>query len=200
MASVDKERRAVLVTGLFGLWLSVPILIVVAGGLPIGDDLRALLVPLLLLYLVWPVIGLLSLICTVYLAATRLWLQAALVLLIPVSVFLCIFGELKFALLDPVFRANELLHFATTKESYDRQLLGLPQSERHLHTFIWESDPVGGSGIAYDDSDQILWARNRRSKQWLENAGDSALSELCRAEAVGSHWYIIFFGCFIEPR
>ena len=43
------------------LWFSVPVSIILVGGLPIADDLRAFLLPLILFYLLWPAIGLVSL-------------------------------------------------------------------------------------------------------------------------------------------
>ena len=186
--------------GLLGLWFFVPASIICVGALPIADELRGFLVPLILFYLVWPVIGLVSLIFAIRLATMRLRVQSLLAFLVAVSVGLCIVGEWKYELLNPLFRANELLHFKTTKAGYDRQLRELPQSERHLHVFIWEVDPVGGVGIAYDDSDQISLKRKRRSKQWLELAAKSELSELCRVERADLHYYVVSFGCSIEPQ
>lgn len=194
-----RGRKGLLVR-LLGLWFFVPALVIVAGALPIADDLRAFLVPLILLYLVWPVIGLVSLICAIRLARMRLRLQSVLAFLVSVSVILCIVGPWKFALLDPLFRANALLHFKTMKTAYDRQLRALPQSERHLHVFIWQSDPVGGSGVAYDDSDQISLTRKHRAKQWLGVATEGVLSELCSVERLDLHYYLVSFGCSFEPR
>ena len=51
--------------GFLALWFSVPVSIILVGGLPIADDLRAFLLPLILFYLVWPPIGLVSLICAI---------------------------------------------------------------------------------------------------------------------------------------
>ncbi|MGA8325398.1 MAG: hypothetical protein WB757_04880 [Candidatus Cybelea sp.] len=195
MSAPVRSRKGLQVAGFLALWFSVPVSIILVGGLPIADDLRAFLLPLILFYLVSPPIGLVSLICAILFDKMGLRLQSLLAFLVPVSVVLGIVGEWRFALMDPLFRANDLLHFETTKAAYDRQLRELPESERHLRTFIWESNMFGGSGVAYDDSDQIALARNRRSKQWLDEAANSELSALCRVEPVEVHYYIIYFGC-----
>ena len=121
--------------GFLALWFSVPVSIILVGGLPIADDLRAFLLPLILFYLVSPPIGLVSLICAILFDKMGLRLQSLLAFLVPVSVVLGIVGEWRFALMDPLFRAN-LISFTLKrrKPPCDRQLRELPESERHLRT------------------------------------------------------------------
>lgn len=63
MSAPVRGRKGLQVAGFLALWFSVPVSIILVGGLPIADDLRAFLLPLILFYLVWPPIGLVSLIC-----------------------------------------------------------------------------------------------------------------------------------------
>ena len=70
--------------GFLALWFSVPVSIILVGGLPIADDLRAFLLPLILFYLVSPPIGLVSLICAILFDKMGLRLQSLLAFLVPV--------------------------------------------------------------------------------------------------------------------
>lgn len=194
------QRSALFAVFLVGLWVFVPVSIIFTGALPIADDLRVLFVPLFLLYLVWPAIAFASIIFAIRLAKLRLFPQSFLVLLIPVSILLCIVGERRIALLYPLFRISDRLHFATRKAAYDQRVRSLPHSERRLQLFVWESDPIGESGIVYDDSDQISLAPRHRSKQWNDKAANSELDGLCRAEPAGSHYYLVSFGCSRETQ
>jgi hypothetical protein len=97
MSALVKRRKGLLVAGLLALWFFVPVSLIFIGALPIADDLRAFLGPLILLYLVWPAIGLVSLICAILLAKMGLRLQSLIAFLVPASVVLGIVGERTFA-------------------------------------------------------------------------------------------------------
>lgn len=125
--------------------------------------------------------------------------QGAIVFLIPASVAAStMFFFSGFS--DPLTHASQLAHFSTMKRTYDADVAALPPRSAHLKLFVWEMDPVGGTGVVYDRSDDIALPHNRRPKNWPlgEAQYPAALEELCRIEPVGSHYYIVSFGCYGE--
>ena len=190
---------------LLALWLCVPFSIAAVGALPIDDGVRDTLVPLLLVLLAWPIAGIISFFWGVRFLSARSWLRGALALALPAFItlsWLTVGPALLEPVLQPAYRANRFVHFLTVKRIYDREVPTLRGSEPHLKLFVWESDPIGGSGIVYDSSDDIALPKNRRPKNWAQRATAyrGALEDLCRIEAVGSHYYIVFFGCYKESK
>ena len=98
-----------------------------------------------------------------------------------------------------MYDASDLLHFATTEDHYERDL-GQNKRREHLRLFVWESDPIGGSGVAYDDHDEITLPRNHRSKRWFDEAVNTDLTDLCLVHHAWHHYYIVHFGCSIDPK
>ena len=187
---------------LFASWVSVPIAIIAIGALPFADDARAMWMPLLLEELVWPILGIASLVWGIRLALKCLWWRSALACVLPVFV---VVNFTTFWGLQPINQASHILHFATMKASYDREISRLPVDRPRLKIFIWEDDPVGGSGVAYDATDEISLPKARRSKSWSKSWSTRAqpyqhLGELCQVDPLWSHYYLIFFGCSIDPR
>lgn len=189
---------------LLTLWLCIPVSIAAVGALPIDDGVRDTLAPLLLVLLGWPIVGIMSFFWGVGLLSDGRRLQAALAFTLPALItlsWLTTGTALSDPMFEPAYRANRFVHFLTVKRIYDREVTTLRGPEPHLKLFVWESDPIGGSGIVYDSSDDIALPKNRRPKNWAQRATTyrGALEELCRIEAVGSHYYIVSFGCSKNP-
>jgi hypothetical protein len=185
---------------LLTLLLCVPFAIVAVGAIPIDDAMRSTLLPLLLLILVWPLAGMVSLIWGARLVAMRLWGRAALAfgLAAFIAISLMPFGSvLSDAIMEPAFHLNQLLHFLTMKHVYDEAVQTLQGPKPHLKLFVWEMDPIGGSGVVYDERDAITLPKSRRPKNWSagEKRYPATLDELCRTEPMGRHYYIVSFGC-----
>lgn len=190
---------------LLALWLCIPVSIAAVGALPIDDGVRDTLVPLLLVLLAWPIAGIMSFFWVVQLLNARRWLRAALALTLPAFITLSWFtpgAAFSDPLFQPAYRVNRFVHFVSVKRIYDREVPTLRGPEPPLKLFVWESDPIGGSGIVYDSSDDIALPKNRRPKNWAQRATTyrGALEELCSIEAVGSHYYIVSFGCYKDPK
>lgn len=185
---------------ILALWLCIPVGIIGVGALPIDDAARDLLLPLILLVLGWPAIAIVSLIWGVWLLIARRHVQAILAFALPVCVLLSLLS-LEFTFSTPIvavpFDLNRLVHFLTMKRTYDREVHAPHRSVAHLQLFPWEMDPISGSGVVYDDRDDIALPKSRRPKNWAQRAPHygGALEELCYIKAVGSHYYIVTFGC-----
>jgi hypothetical protein len=203
MSPLTTLRKQPPICGLVALWLCVPVGIVAAGAFPVADSERALGIPLVLTFFASPLVAIIALAWAVRLAFLRLWLPAV------AALMLAPFLWLQFVFPTPRFvpnvwgaleDANASLHFLTKKSAYDSTIRDLPDGQRHLHTIVWESDPEGGSGVVYDEDDQLAQPRRARSKDWLAHVDNPVLFELCKTNRIDAHYYLISFGCDTDPK
>lgn len=201
----EREEFHLLYLLLLALVSCVPIASVLVGVLPIDDAMRDTFIPVMLTLLVWPAVGFIALVWAADLMLKRRRLQALLTLAFAVCVALSFFpvGRTFFGpLLSGTVDLNRRLHFATMKNIYDADVRALDGSAPHFKLFVWEMDPVGGSGVIYDSNDDILLPKNRRPRDWWrrEKKYPAVLQELCYVDPVGSHYYIVTFGCYGEGK
>jgi hypothetical protein len=81
------------------------------------------------------------------------------------------------------------IKFAAFKPWYDNQIVTLPSGEPHLVLFVWDTTRDGTSGVAYDDSDQIVKPPPMRSPEWRERAASTGLTCTFDATPIRDHYY-----------
>jgi hypothetical protein len=103
-------------------------------------------------------------------------------------------------LLEPAVHVGDVAHFLAVKPSYDKEIGMLPADDSRFHEFNWGGMLFASKGVVYDETDQIVMPKDRRSASWLARVKETDLmcggSELVApVRPLWSHYYLAYFGC-----
>ncbi|MGO8866486.1 MAG: hypothetical protein ACLQME_08300 [Alphaproteobacteria bacterium] len=142
----------------------------------------------------WVFVALIALVVAVILAIGRRWLEALSLALFPLAVlvaFLNFMSMWGFAV-----QTGEYIHFRVKRAAYlaDIAKLAMDKGPR-LAIFDWGGF-AGSHAVVYDESDEIMLSKEKRSEAWKERiAGTELACGVVAAEPVGRHFYIVRIGC-----
>ncbi|MEE3624650.1 hypothetical protein UCD39_11695 [Nitrospirillum sp. BR 11752] len=94
---------------------------------------------------------------------------------------------------------GDRLHFAVRRADYDVRTWLLPQTgEPRLMTINWVGRSLRGTGVVYDESDEVALPRARHSAAWKARADHTELScpyNYTVNAVLEDHFYLVDFGC-----
>ncbi|MDP9025226.1 MAG: hypothetical protein M3N13_07625 [Candidatus Eremiobacteraeota bacterium] len=226
MASRDSRQEPrtfrVLLLRLATTWLLIPLLVAALDA-----SLNWLFfVPVeIVLSLAWVVLGLVSAGWSVQYVRKRAWLYGLVCLILPAVMLPSIVqqsvvqqkllrqvgvprGEMSpvvillamGTLLEPAVHVGDVAHFFAVKPSYDKEIGMLPSDGSRFYEFNWGGMLFASKGVVYDETDQIVMPKDRRSASWLARVKETDLmcggSELVApVRPLWSHYYLAYFGC-----
>jgi hypothetical protein len=214
----------VLLLRLATTWLLIPLLV---AALDATLDWFFFVPAEIALSLAWVVLGLLSAVWSVQYVRKRAWLYGLLSLILPAVMLPSIVQQLvvqqKFlrqvgvpqgdmspvvilwamgrsTLLEPAVYVGDVAHFLAVKPSYDKEIGMLPSDGSRFYEFNWGGMLFASKGVVYDETDQIVMPKDRRSASWLARVKETDLmcggSELVApVRPLWSHYYLAYFGC-----
>ena len=105
-----------------------------------------------------------------------------------------------FVVLQPVLELGDVAHFVAAKPAYDRQIASLADDGSRFKMFYWGGMTFSSTGVVYDESDEIVLPKERRSVLWQARSRNTDL--MCgTADLVAlprplwSHYYLVGYGC-----
>lgn len=178
---------------LVAITLGVPSVLIVLTALGVSK-LVIVFLAIPALALVWASAGICSFIWSVRSAVRKAWRRSFFALILPVILVFVALNPLQF--LHACDRIGRTARFAVTKPAYDRQIAALPANQRpRLIVFTWDGFLSFSNGLLYDETDQIRLPRDRRSSDWLAQAGKTELICSYSADPLWDHYYFINFSC-----
>lgn len=181
------------------LWTVPPLAIVLIGVLPLPVDMRAYVLPVVIVLLCGSVIAIINLVALVASLCDGRWAAAGVFLLMAFAYALPIIhpGPLQDIYYDTwgnVLYANNVLCFKTLKSSYDRAV-AKTSADQNLRLFVWHDDFEGGTGVVYDPKRILLNHPDGGRATVNLSAYFRETRRLCSAIPVGSNYYLVSYGC-----
>ncbi|WP_050898368.1 hypothetical protein [Nitrospirillum viridazoti] len=94
---------------------------------------------------------------------------------------------------------GDRLHFALHRTDYEVRTWLLPQTgEPRLMTINWVGGSLRGTGVVYDESDEVALPRAQHSAAWKARADHTELScpyDYTVNAVLEGHFYLVDFGC-----
>ncbi|MDZ5650489.1 hypothetical protein [Nitrospirillum sp. BR 11828] len=94
---------------------------------------------------------------------------------------------------------GDRLHFALQRPTYEIKALALPHlGEPRLMVINWVGNPFRGTGVVYDESDEVTLPRGQHSASWKARIDRTVLAcpyDYTVNAVLEGHFYLVDFGC-----
>ncbi len=212
----------VLVLRLAATWLLIPLLVAVADA-QVDSNGAVTFVVMIALVLVWELLAILSAVWAVNYGRIGAWRFDAMSSLLPVAMLWTLIAEFAAAptlfqpakvgsaaflsfllapltLFRPALDVGDVVHFVLVKPAYDVLIAQLPKDGSRYKEFNWGGMMFSSNGVVYDETDQIVLPKARRSAAWVARVKNTDL--MCGTDdlvsvprPLWSHYYLTSFGC-----